>query len=77
MTTDTPHSKHEHLFVVLRIDDFESAGLAEDNLSAVSVFRTRHDAEREAERLGALRPGSRSRYVVLTSRLKESTESDG
>ncbi len=69
--------RFEQLFVVLRIDDFAEGRSVEDRISAVSVFRSHAQAVGETERLAALPSAKRSRYVVLTSRLKGEPPSDG
>lgn len=67
---DKPHSRLEHWFVVLRIDDFSVEAPVEDCISAVSVFRDRAKANAEADRLNELVRGKNSRYIVRISRLK-------
>jgi len=76
MKRETPHSKYQHLYVVLRIDDLGPEAQIDERLSAVSAFVASDDAADEAERLNGLRPGGRSRYVVLTTRLKGQTDPD-
>lgn len=70
MAIDKPHSRYEHVYVVLRIDPHPSVEAIEDGLSAVSVFATKDDANAEAHRLNELHADKPSYYVVLTSRLK-------
>lgn len=71
-----PHSKYQHLYVVLRIDDFGEEGTPGENLSAVSAFKRRSDAVAEADRLNVLGGGQHSNYIVLATRLKGQLESD-
>ena len=65
------HSKYEHVFIVLRIDDSQVSSKVEDTISAVSVFRDSDAADAEARRLNDLSGEKGSRYLVLISRLKD------
>ncbi len=77
MISASKHSRYDQLFVILRIDEFAEGRAIDDCVSAVSVFRTYEQAVSEVERLGDLRSADRSRYIVLTSRLKGEPSSGG
>lgn len=73
-----PHARYEHLYVVLRVDDFSSADLVEERVAAVSAHLSIAGAQAEAERLNVLAADKRCHYAVLTTRLKDdwTTEAD-
>jgi hypothetical protein len=72
---NTPHSKHPHLYVVIRIDSHEGLDDAfdEDRLAVTNVFESEEAAASDAARLNELaaKRGSRSRYVTRVGRLKQ------
>ena len=67
----SPHSRFEHLFVVVRIDDFSVAARIEDRLSHVSAYHSQADAEEEAGRLNRLNEAKHCHYFVALTRLKK------
>jgi len=69
--TARPHSRYQHVFVVLRIDEMPNTGLTSDAISAVSVFESAEAANAERDRLAALQRDVACEYFVLTSRLKD------
>jgi hypothetical protein len=68
-----PHSKYDHLYVVLRLSNSRSQSAVEgqplDGIATVSVFSSKDAAEAEAERLNELNRDV-AHYHVLVSRLK-------
>jgi len=70
MTSNTPHSKYRHLYVVVRVD----AELSPENcFSLVSAWWNEDEAAAEAERLAGLADGH-SAYEVAVTRLKSRLE---
>lgn len=65
---DQPHSRYQHLFVVVRFDERLELRNA---VSLVSAWATRASAEAEATRLRDLVVGDGSFYHVVVTRLKE------
>lgn len=63
-------SPHQPVFVILRADLFHSPDIElESMITAKEVVRDQTTAEREVERLNALRPDGRVRYWCAYSRL--------
>lgn len=67
---DQPNARFEHLYVVLRVDDFSQADRVEERISLVSAFRSRDEAEGEVARLNALSRAKDCHYSVILTRLK-------
>lgn len=65
-----PHSRFEHVYVVLRIDQTSVEGPVEDCIAAVSVFRDQAKANAEIDRLNDVAHVKSARYIAIVSRLK-------
>jgi hypothetical protein len=74
---DKPHSKYEHIFVVLRSLD-KKIEHPEYLVSLTKAYATQADAEREAARMNELNGPEGSRYFVQIARFvpAEPSESD-
>ena len=68
MTSDAPHSRYPHLYVVVRVDPELSPY---NCFSLVSAWWDQEDADAEAERLSGL-ADPQSAYCVTVTRLKGS-----
>jgi len=70
----TPHSRHLHIFVVLRLPDADrrerEGCLEEHDITLMKAFRTESAAREEVNRLNELNKGSWS-YSIAISRLVE------
>lgn len=65
----TPHSRFEHVFALVRFDDFGDIEVSEDQrVTITKVFFDESAARREADRLNSAAPSS-ARYVVQLTRL--------
>jgi len=64
---DKPHSHYEHVFAVVRFDDYLSG--IEDAITITKVLRKKEDARREAERLNRLNASKGSRYFWKLTRI--------
>lgn len=63
------HSRHEHVFVILRIDMPVDGSHPENSLSVPKIFRDQRVAEEEAARLNELNGEKGCRYLCQVSRL--------
>jgi hypothetical protein len=60
-----------HLYVVIRVDDFQTPSPPEDQISLVAAFRSAEAADRDAARLNQLSADRQIRYLVHLTRLKD------
>lgn len=61
-----PHAKYRHLFVVVRVDTYQSPG---DDFSLVSAWWTETEADEDCARLNEI-SSEGSYYDVTVTRLK-------
>ena len=66
---DKPHSKHLHLYAIVRFDPYLSG---ENGATVVKVFPSRELAEQEASRLREVNKGKKSTYAVQVARFADS-----
>ena len=66
---DSPHSRHRHLFAIVRFDLPIDAENAVNSVSVVKVFPEKETAESEARRLRMINGDSKCIYQVQTTRL--------
>lgn len=64
------NSRFPHVFIVLRIDEFQASAEVEHRISPVATYLDQALADAEMARLNDLNGGKGSRYVVRMSRLK-------
>jgi hypothetical protein len=64
-----PHSKHSHLYAIVRFDPYLSG---ENSASVVKVFSSKELAELEASRLREVNGGKQSSYAVQVTRFVDS-----
>jgi len=74
---NTPHSKYEHVFAIVRYEEFVVDTLIEDKISVVKVLRNAAAADAEVERLKSLVTSGRLTYFSRITRIYpvETTES--
>ena len=73
MQAVTPHSKHRHVFAIVRVDLFHRADMPlEEKVQVPHVVWTEEAAEREVERLNRLNAEKGCIYVWRISRLVDS-----
>lgn len=64
--------KHDHVFAIIRIDDFHDDGTPiEERIAVTKVLWDAEDANREVERLNELNRDKRSRYFLQITRLEK------
>ena len=66
--TELPHSKFQHVYVVLRFDFPLDTNEPSNAVSAVKVFASRERADEEATRLNRLNQDKQCWYEVQISR---------
>jgi hypothetical protein len=71
--TNKPHSKYEHVFAVVRIDEDLAQGGSDNANYITKVLRNQEDAEREVERLNHLNQSKGFRYFWQLTRIEPST----
>lgn len=83
MQQDRPHRQHEHLFGIVRIDlqllpaqDADPTAI-EHAVVGTRAFRSKADAERDANRLNALNADKQCRYLVVYLRCVDSHAEEG
>jgi len=69
--TDQPHALYPHLYVVMRVDDFQASIPPEDQISLVAAFHSAEAADQDAARLNLLSSDRHVRYLVHLTRLKD------
>jgi hypothetical protein len=68
------HSKHRHVFVVIRVDEYERLEVAlEQRIVVTKVFQTWEAAEVEVARLRKINAGKSCTYFWTVGRLVEET----
>ncbi|MGH8991091.1 MAG: hypothetical protein ACRDZ7_06135 [Acidimicrobiia bacterium] len=72
----TEHSKYQHVFAIVRVDQFTLDVDVEQGITVTKVVTSVEEAAAEVERLNALREkaGGRSRYFWQVTRLVPSAE---
>ena len=68
---DRPHSKHAHVYPIVRIDTPFDEEYPTNTASVVKVLLSQDAAEVEAARLNQVNAGKRCQYFYCTSRLIE------
>lgn len=67
--TDTPHSKFQHVYGILRIDLPFDDNNPSNTISLVKVARSEAAAEAEVTRLNGINADKKCTYLMLLSRL--------
>jgi len=67
-SSEKPHSKHVHVYAILRFDLDVCPSNVEHCATVVKVFSSREAAEQEASRLREINEGKDSTYIVQTTR---------
>lgn len=71
----TEHSKHRHIFVVIRMDFYDGVTPSSDSVVATKAYFSQKACEDERDRLLALNPDSI--YFIRVARLVDCHESNG
>ena len=71
---DSPHSKHRHVYPIVRIDTPLDHTDAERKITVVKVLTSQEGAEAEVSRLNHINADKGCRYFWCTSRLIEQSE---
>jgi hypothetical protein len=66
---DTPHSKHPHVYPIVRIDTPIDQTDPTKTITVVKVLTSQSDAEAEVSRLSQVNAEKSCRYFYCTSRL--------
>jgi hypothetical protein len=66
---DTPHSKHPHVYPIVRIDTPIDQTDPTKAITVVKVLTSQSDAEAEVSRLSQVNADKSCRYFYCTSRL--------
>ncbi|MEX2247437.1 MAG: hypothetical protein WEC75_12215 [Dehalococcoidia bacterium] len=68
---ERPNAKYDHVYVIFRVDEYESAPFdPEQDIVVKTVLRNKAAAVREVGRLNGLRPDIRERYFWKLGRLE-------
>lgn len=70
-TPDSPHSKYQHVYPIVRIDTALDQGDPESKITVVKVLTSQVAAEAEVSRLNQINAGKSCTYFYCTSRLIE------
>ncbi len=71
---DSPHSKYQHVYPIVRIDTPLDQGDPESKISVVKVLTSQVAAEAEVSRLNQINADKSCTYFYCTSRLIEQGE---
>jgi hypothetical protein len=69
--SDKPHSKHQHVYAIVRFDSYMSRSTLENRATVVKVLPSRDLAEQEVARLKEVNRGKQCTYVVRMTRFVE------
>jgi len=73
-----PHSKHAHVFAIIRVDKYSLPSNPQDFnsdfITVTKVVRTQEEAEREVERLNGLNAAKDCTYLWQLTRLVEAAK---
>ena len=71
MGTEAPNAKYDHVYAIIRLDEFLSGTAPDRNLVTVKkVVRSREEAEREVHRLNQLNADKGCQYFYQITRLE-------
>jgi hypothetical protein len=68
---DKPHSKHPHVYAIVRFDLPVDQGDPKNSVSVVKVLSSKVPAEQEASRLNEINQGKDCFYVVRITKFVE------
>jgi hypothetical protein len=72
-----PHKIYQHVYAVVRIDDFLNEDeLRDDSVNITKVFWDQSQADKEAKRLNDLNGAKDAHYFVRMTRLDNKTKTD-
>jgi hypothetical protein len=71
MGTEAPNAKYDHVYAIIRLDEFLAGAAPDKNLVTVKkVVRSQEEAEREVHRLNKLNADKGCQYFYQITRLE-------